>query len=153
MALTSARRTCRDMTRMQATTMDAAMISFPPQGPEFCIQALGFFAQTGNRGLFRFKKNHEKAPQKKCHQPAHRKHVVGKFKKMKSLADDILNKAHGHGTAGRPQQGDDAAGPGDIGHPDKKPLAEFGGFIPLPVEGIDGHQQRDKSSPPPPCAP
>jgi hypothetical protein len=105
-------------------------------------QPLGFFPQTGDSVLFRLHDHHEKAPQQKGHQPADGGHIVAQFEESHCFAGDFVVKPQGHGTAGGPQQGDDGAGAGNVGHADKKALAEFGRFVPFAVHGVDGHQQR-----------
>ena len=56
------------------------------------------------------------------------------MEKRDALTDYVGVKAEGHGPARRPQQGDDAAGPGHIGHPDEEPLAELGGPVAFTVQ-------------------
>jgi hypothetical protein len=77
----------------------------------------------------------------KDHQPADRRHIVGELEKADLLAGHLLIKTHGHRSAGGAEQGDDGAGPGDIGHADKDALAELGRAVVIGVEGVDGHEQ------------
>ncbi len=62
-------------------------------------------------------------------------------KKDDVLTGDLLVETEGDRAAGRAEQGDDAAGAGDVGHAHEEPLAEIRRFVTLVVETVDRDQQ------------
>ncbi len=132
----------RLMVATAVTTIVAARTSLRGDLAELSVEIAGAFAQTRNRGSLGFVKDHEEGPQDKDHHRADGSHVPGELEKADFDPGDLFVEAEGDRAAGGAEQGDDAAGAGDIGHSHEEPLAEVGRLIALVVETVDGNEQR-----------
>ncbi len=84
---------------------------------------------------------HEVPPEDKGHEDSHREHVIAQLEEPDGPTHRLGEKPDGHGPPGRPQERDDAPGPGHEGHPHEEPLPEPGGLGVVGIEGVYGNQK------------